>query len=69
MDVKISVYDGASNKHLEKLTLGLYSYSDRDKSRPVVRGNDSIPEKTKVETLLILLFFKLSTTSSYYIKD
>lgn len=47
MDVKISVYDGASNKHLEKLTLGLYSYSDRDKSRPVVRGNDSIPEKNQ----------------------
>lgn len=47
MDVKISVYDGASNKHLEKLTLGLYSSSDRDKSRPIVRGNDSIPGKNQ----------------------
>lgn len=47
MDVKISVYDGAFNKHLEKLTLGLYSSSDRDKSRPIVRGNDSIPGKNQ----------------------
>ncbi|ECS0442544.1 AAA family ATPase [Salmonella enterica] len=47
MEVRISVYDGASNKHLEKLTLGLYSYSDRDKSRPIVRGNDSIPGKNQ----------------------
>ncbi|EHG7584056.1 AAA family ATPase [Citrobacter rodentium] len=47
MEVRISVYDGASNKHLEKLTLGLYSSSDRDKSRPIVRGNDSIPGKNQ----------------------
>lgn len=47
MEVKISVYDGAFNKHLEKLTLGLYSYSDRAKSRPIVRGNDAIPGKNQ----------------------
>ena len=43
MDVKISLYDANVNKHLDKLTLGLYEYSDRTKARPIVRGNDGIP--------------------------
>lgn len=43
MDVKISLYDANVNKHLDKLTLGLYGYKDRVKARPIVRGNDGIP--------------------------
>ncbi|STR52694.1 Predicted ATP-binding protein involved in virulence [Klebsiella oxytoca] len=43
MDVKIHLYDANVNKHLDKLTLGLYGYTDRAKARPVVRGNDGIP--------------------------
>ncbi|MDN8570650.1 AAA family ATPase [Enterobacter hormaechei] len=42
MDVKISLYDANVNKHLDKLTLGLYGYKDRVKARPIVRGNDGI---------------------------
>lgn len=44
MEVKISLYDGAFNKQLDKLTLSLYDYKDRAKARPVVRGNDAIPD-------------------------
>jgi len=43
MDVKIILYDANVNKHLDKLTLGLYGYKDRVKARPIVRGNDGIP--------------------------
>lgn len=42
MDVKINLYDATVNKNLDKLTLGLYKYSDRTKARPIVRGNDGI---------------------------
>ncbi|WP_439291515.1 MULTISPECIES: AAA family ATPase [Rahnella] len=43
MDVKINLYDAYVNKNLDKLTLGLYGYTDRIKARPIVRGNDGIP--------------------------
>ncbi|WP_278497516.1 AAA family ATPase [Pantoea vagans] len=42
MEVKINLYDGSVNKNLDKLTLGLYEYSDRAKARPIVRGNDGV---------------------------
>ncbi|ELQ6222773.1 AAA family ATPase [Cronobacter turicensis] len=44
MDVKIKLFDGAFNKELENLRLGLVNSESHNKPRPVVRGNDADPE-------------------------
>ncbi|HBY0992195.1 TPA: AAA family ATPase, partial [Klebsiella pneumoniae] len=82
MDVKINLYDGNVNKHLDKLTLGLYGYSDRTKARPIVRGNDGIPNVNQsrnvthpviflslARLLPITLRTDYSTRDVQYIKD
>lgn len=42
MDIGLKVYDGAERKWLNELSIKLYSYSDRSKSRMVMRGNSTI---------------------------
>lgn len=39
MDIDFIVYDGASDTTLDELKLKVYDVADRDKVRPVVRGN------------------------------
>lgn len=82
MDVKINLYDGNVNKNLDKLTLGLYGYTDRAKARPIVRGNDGILDANQsrnvthpviflslARLLPITLRTDYSTRDVQYIKD
>lgn len=82
MSVKINLYDATVNKHLDKLTLGLYEYKDRTMARPIVRGNDGIPDINQsrnvthpviflslARLLPITLRTDYSTRDVQYIKD
>lgn len=82
MSVKINLYDATVNKHLDKLTLGLYGYKDRAMARPIVRGNDGIPDINQsrnvthpviflslARLLPITLRTDYSTRDVQYIKD
>lgn len=76
MDIQFEVYDGAFDKNLNELSLGLYDTADRTQSRPIVRGNkvEGVKNSSRNVThpviyLSLARLLPISARSDYNVRD
>ncbi|HHP7421488.1 TPA: AAA family ATPase [Providencia rettgeri] len=76
MDVRISIYDGYTNRLLTNPKLGLTLSTDRPLPRPVVRGNDTIEGKNTSRNITHPVIFlslqrllPISSREEYKVRD
>lgn len=76
MDIQFEVYDGAFDKNLNELSLGLYDTADCTQSRPIVRGNkvEGVKNSSRNVThpviyLSLARLLPISARSDYNVRD